>query len=177
MYRNSPVPKNTVAKIYTLIMLIGGLVLFVSANYIEYIFPWLVQCFGVILIGAAIYIASVYLLKRYTFSVEDFEREDEDGDISRSFRFRISEMKGNRNITVCLIEMGDIKACRTVDPENRKKVREERRGKNKYSYDTAFAAPRQLELQIKLDGEDISMLITYDPELIGVMNKLGVRIE
>ncbi len=177
MYKNTPTPKNTVAKLYALIMLVSGFVLFVSANYLNYHFPWLVQCLGVVLIGAAIYLATAYILRRYTFSVEDSEKEDYDGEMILTYLFRITEFKNNRNITLCLVETGDIKLCRTVTPENRKKVREERKSKKRYTYDIAFAAPKQLELQMHVDDEDISMLITYDPELIGVFNKLGVRIE
>ncbi len=165
------------AKLYALITLIGGLVLFISANYLNYRFPWLVQCFGVVLIGAAIYLATAYLLRRYTFSVEDSEKEDEDGDKIPTYLFRITEFKNNRNITLCLVETRDIKLCRTVTPENRKKVKEERKTKKRYTYDIAFAAPKQLELQMHVDDEDISMLITYAPELVGVLNKLGVKAE
>ncbi len=177
MYQKSPLPKNTIAKLYALIALAGGLVLFISASYINYQLPWLFQIFGIILIGAAIYIASVYLLRRYTFSVEDSEKEDEDGDKTQTYLFRISEFKNNKNLTVCLVEVSDIQLCREVTPENRKKIKEERKNKKKFSYDTSFAAPKQLELQLFLNEEEVSILITYDPELIGVLNKLGVRVE
>ncbi len=177
MYKNTPTPKNFVAKMYVLITLIGGLVLFISANYLNYHFPWLVQCLGVVLIGAAIYLATAYLLRRYTYSVEDSEKEDYVGEKVPSYLFRITEFKNNRNLTLCLVEVSDIKVCRTVTPENRKKVKEERKSKKRYTYDIAFAAPKQLELQMHVDGEDISMLVTYDPELVGVFNKLGVKVE
>ncbi len=177
MYQNTPTPKNTLAKTYALITLVGGIVLFISANYIQYYFPWLVQCFGVVLIGASIYLATAFLLRRYTYSVEDSEKEDEDGEMMPTYLFRITEFKNNRNITLCLVEVRDIKLCRTVTPENRKKVKSERKTKKRYTYDIAFAAPKQLELQMHVDDEDISMLITYDPELVGVFNKLGVRVE
>ncbi len=177
MYKNTPTPKNFVAKMYALILLLGGFVLFVSANYLNYHFPWLIQCIAIVLIGASIYLASAYLLRRYTFSVEDSEKEDYDGEIVTTYLFRITEFKNNRNITLCLVETRDIKLCRTVTPENRKKVKTERKAKKRYTYDTAFAAPRQLELQMHVDDEDISMLVTYDPELVGVLNKLGVRVE
>ncbi len=177
MYQNTPTPKNFVAKMYALILLIGGLVLFISASYLNYNFPWLVQCIAIVLIGASIYIASAYLLRRYTFSVDGSEKEDYDGETVPTYLFRITEFKNNRNITLCLVETRDIKLCRTVTPENRKKVKEERKTKKKYTYDTAFAAPRQLELQMHVDDEKISILITYDPELVGILNKLGVRVE
>ncbi len=162
---------------YALILLLGGFVLFISTNGIDYKFPWLVQCIGVVLIGAAIYLATAYLLRRYTFSVVESEKQDYDGETVPEYLFKITEQKGNRSVTLCLVGIKDIKLCRTVTPENRKKVKEERKAKQRYTYDTAFAAPRQLELQMYTDGEEISMLVTYDPELIGVLNKLGVRVE
>ena len=174
MYKNTPVPKNTAAKIYALVSLLGGAFLFLSTNLWNYSMPWLPQLIGVILLVFAIYIASAYLLRRYSFSIEESggKVEGEDG-----FSFRITELKYNRQMTLCLVNVSDIKLCRTVTPENRKKVKEEAQNKKRFTYDTAFAAPKQLELQMHVDDEDISMIITYDPDLVGVMNKLGVKVE
>ena len=174
MYKNTPVPKNTAAKIYALVSLLGGAFLFLSTNLWNYSMPWLPQLIGVILLVFAIYIASAYLLRRYTFSIEESggEVEGEEG-----FSFRITELKYYRQMTLCLVNVGDIKLCRTVTPENRKKVREEAQNKKRFTYDTAFAAPKQLELQMHVDDEEISMFITYDPDLVGILNKLGVKVE
>lgn len=174
MYKNTPVPKNTAAKIYALVSLLGGAFLFISTNFWNYSMPWLPQLIGVILLVFAVYIASAYLLRRYTFSIEESggEVEGEDG-----FSFRITELRYNRQMTLCLVNVSDIKLCRTVTPENRKKVKEEAQNKKRFTYDTAFATPKQLELQMHVDDEEISMIITYDPDLVGVMNKLGVKEE
>ena len=175
MYKNTPVPKNTAAKIYALVSLLGGAFLFLSTNLWNYSMPWLPQLFGVILLVFAIYIASAYLLRRYTFSIEESGGEGESGE--DGFSFRITELKYNRQMTLCLVNVSDIKLCRTVTPENRKKVKEEAQNKKRFTYDTAFAAPKQLELQMHVDDEEISMFITYDPDLVGILNKLGVKVE
>ena len=174
MYKNTPVPKNTAAKIYALVSLLGGAFLFLSTNLWNYSMPWLPQLIGVILLVFAIYIASAYLLRRYTFSIEESggEVKGEDG-----FSFRITELRYNRQMTLCLVNVSDIRLCRIVTPENRKRVKEEAQNKKRFTYDTAFAAPKQLELQMHVDDEEISMIITYDPDLVGVMNKLGVKVE
>ena len=175
MYKNTPVPKNTAAKVYALVALLGGAFLFLSTNFWNYSMPWLPQLIGVILLVFAIYIASAYLLRRYTFSIEESSGEGESGE--GEFTFRITELRYNRQMTLCLVDVADIKLCRTVTPENRKKVKEEAQNKKRFTYDTAFAAPKQLELQMHVDDEEISMIITYDPDLVGVMNKLGVKVE
>ena len=175
MYKNTPVPKNTAAKIYALVSLLGGAFIFLSTNFWNYSMIWIPQLIGVILLVFAIYFASAYLLRRFTFSIEESSGEGESGE--GEFTFRITELRYNRQMTLCLVNVSDIKLCRTVTPENRKKVKEEAQNKKRFTYDTAFAAPKQLELQMHVDDEDISMIITYDPDLVGVMNKLGVKVE
>ncbi len=177
MYRNTPVPKNIVAKIYAFIALIGGLVLFLSTNGIDYKYPILPQALAMAFFCFAIYIASVYLLRRYTFSIELSDKQDEDGGIEPIYLFRISELKYAKQMTVCLVEVSDIRLCRTVTPENRKAVNESCKEKKRYRYDTQFAASRQLELQMFVDDEDISMLVTYDADLTAALKSLGVKVE
>ncbi len=177
MYKNTPIPKNTAAKIYAAASLIVGFALFLSTGVIDYRFPWLAQMIGIIFLGFSIYVASVYLLRRYTFSVEESEKTGALGGKEPSYLFRITELKSTKQLTVCLVDVDDIKLCRTVTAKNRKTVNAERKAYKRYRYDTQFIAPRRLELQIHIDGEDISVLVTYDESLAIALKQCGVRVE
>ncbi len=167
MYKNTPKPKNTYAKIVALVSLILGALLFIMANSNIIAAPAIAQILGLLLVTLSIYIASVFLLRQYTFSVEPNPSSDE-----RELDFTITERKGNRDITVCRIGLDEIVLAREVNPQNKKIVNTERKKMKRYAYDTSFFAPKQIEIVSKFDGEDISILITYDEELLKILSNI-----
>ena len=46
---------------------------------------------------------------------------------------------------------------------------------DKYTYDSQFAPSRRIEVVIKNGGEEASMLLTYDEELLSALVSVGVR--
>jgi hypothetical protein len=170
LYKKTVQPKNTAGKITSLLCLICGAALFIMANgHIP--FPSIAQVFGVILIGTSIFIASVYLLREYTFSVTQSGRfSDEDANYSEKFDFIITERKNNKDIKVCHFGMNDVTLVRVVDPKNKKQINTERKNMHRYTYNTEFAAGRSIEVQAVLDTEEYSILVTYDEELLRVLN-------
>lgn len=172
--------KNTAGKITALLCLLGGGFLFILANGSLILFPAVAQTVGLILIAAAIYIAVAYLLREYTFSVEandDFSSGE--SDHADRYSFRITEAKGKRNIKVVDVQMSEIVSWRIVDPTNRKLVRAERRQMKRFTYDTCFAASRQIEIVAEIDEESYSILVSYDPELLKAFEifKIGSESE
>lgn len=172
LYQKTFKPKNTAGKITALLCLLGGALLFILANgHIP--LPLLAQIAGVILICTSIYIASAYLLREYTFSVTQGKNyNDEEAEYSEKFDFIITEKKNNRDIKVCHFIMSDITAVREVSPENKKQVQAERKSKKRYTYNTQYAASRLIEVAATMDDENYSILITYDEDLLRVMNDL-----
>ncbi|MBQ8409330.1 MAG: hypothetical protein IJY39_10770 [Clostridia bacterium] len=171
LYKKTIKPKNTAGKITSLLCLLCGAALFIlaSGNYI--MFPSIAQVAGVILIGIAIYVASAYLLREYTFSVTQSEKFDsEDASYAEKFDFIITEKKNNRDIKVCHFGMNDVTGVRAVDPENKKQVQEERKDMKRFTYNTEYAAARYIELQASLDDEQYSILVSYDEDLLRVLN-------
>lgn len=169
LYKKTAQPKNTAGKITALLCLICGAALFIMANgYIP--FPSIAQAAGVILIGISIFIASVYLLREYTFSVTQSSRfSDEDASYSEKFDLIITERKNNKDVKVCHFGMNDVTLVRTVDPKNKKQISSERKNMHRYTYNTEFAAGRMIEVQATLDSEEYSIFVTYDEDLLRVL--------
>lgn len=169
LYKKTAKPKNTAGRITALLCLLSGAALFILAGNLPDFFPSLIQVAGVILIGISIFIASSYLLREYTFSIapgRDFSNEE--SDYSEKFDFIITEKKNNRDIKVCHFGMDDVTLVRVVDPKNKKAVSAERKNMKSYTYNTEFAASRHIEVRAQLDGEEFSILVTYDEELLRV---------
>ena len=115
MYKNTPKPQNRSAKSCALICLIVGALTFAFSNAEFISLKWLLQTVGILFFAASIYIASVYLLRYYTFEVT--ERND-----TTSYDLVIHEFKGKRSMTVCRIGLDDITGIRVVDKQNKKAV-------------------------------------------------------
>lgn len=164
MYKNCPSPKNTYAKIAALACLLLGLSLlaFASLELVDY--PALPQTLGIFSLTASVYIATGFLLRRYTFSVEQ-NPQGEVGELD----FCIIENKGRREITVCRIGVDEIVSLREVNKDNKKTVSEERRSMKRYTYDVDFIPKRRIEIVSKYDDEYFSILVTYDEDLINAI--------
>lgn len=167
MYKNTPKIKNKAGKITALTLLICGAALFILSTY-NLIYPvWLAQAVGIILITIAIYIASAFLLRQFTFSVE----ESNSGTESANYDLAISERRSNKDITVCRIGLDEIILTREVTPQNKKAVMQERKGMGKFTYDNQFAPTRQIEIVAVIDGEKISIITTFDEKLLQILKE------
>ena len=174
MFKKTPKPKNTAGKISALATLLLGAFLFIMANAGLIALPWLAQLIGIILLTFAIYVASAYLLRRYTYVVESVSGAAEDGE--GAYDYIIYELRSGRELKVCHVSVKSIKYIRVVTPENKKKVNAERKKMQRYTYDTTFAASRRLEIVIENGGEQASMLVTYDEEMLSALMSTGVIV-
>ena len=167
LYKKTIHPKNKAGKLTALLCLISGTALFILSNADLIMFPAIAQILGLILLTCAVYVASAYLLREYTFSVEPGDRRREDG--SPEYEFRITEHKGKMTYTTCRIALSEIISVKVIDANNKKLIRKERKPKKKYTYDTQFAASHQIEIAAEIDSEEISVIITYDDELLSTL--------
>ena len=165
--------KNTSAKVSALLCLICGAALFILSGNGFVAYPAAAQLISIALIAAAIYIASAYLLREYTYAIEPNTHIVDDDDLSRQYDLIITEAKGKRQIKVCHIELSEITGVRVIDPNNRKQIKSDRKNKKRYTYDTCFAASRQIEIISTLDGEDYSIILSYDEEFLQSLSKFG----
>jgi hypothetical protein len=148
----------------------GAALLFISNGNIAY--PVLAQVLAILLLTFSVYVAIAFLLREYTYSIEPNKHIVKDDSMSEQYDFIITEAKGKRNVKVCHIEISDIKFIRVVDPTNRKQIKNERKNMKRFTYDTDFAASRQIELVAEIDGEDYSIIFSYDEELLRVFKNI-----
>jgi hypothetical protein len=168
LYKQTIIKKNTAGKITALLTLPCGAILFITANNLPS-YAAIVQCVGVLLIGASIFIASYYLLRSYTFSVE-MAKAEEDESFAEQYDLIITENKGNRHFKVCHLSVSDISAVRVVEPDNKKQIQSERKRMKRYTYNTEYAPSRQIEIVATVSDEELSILITYEEDLFRVLN-------
>ena len=165
MFKITPTPKNTYAKILSLSSLLLGAGLFIFANLDGVDYPVIPQLLGLILLTVSIYTASVFLLRRYTFSI-DINTSSNDNELD----LIIFERKGNREISVCRVGLKDIVAVREVNAQNKNQIKDDRKKMKCYTYDVSFIAPRRIEIICRLNDDDFSILITYDEQLLAALN-------
>lgn len=173
MFKKTPKPKNTAGKISALATLLLGAFLFIMANMGLIALPWFAQLIGIIMLTFSIYVASAYLLRQYTYVVESVSGAAEDGE--GAYDYIIYELRSGRELKVCHVSVKSIKYIRVVTPENKKTVNAERKKMQRYTYDTTFAASRRIEIVVKNGGEEASMLLTYDEDVLNALLATGVR--
>ena len=164
--------KNTSAKISALICLVCGAALFIFASNGMIALPVIAEALAIVLIVVAIYIASAYLLREYTYSIEPTARVSED-ESGNKHDIIIFERKSNKQVKVCHIELNDVTKINIIDPKNRKAIQSERKNMKRYTYDTRFAASMQVEIRAIIDEEEYSIIISYDDELLEALKKIG----
>ena len=81
----------------------------------------------------------------------------------------IYERKNNKFVKVCHIELSDVILAREVNPKNIKEVRSQRKSMKRYTYNTQFAASQKIEIVANIEGELISVLTYFDPELLNAV--------
>ena len=177
MFKKTIAPKNTAAKISALLTLLGGAFMIIMSNGGHIPLPWLAQMLGVVFLTFSIYVASAYLAMRYTLVVEFVPGSAEDGE--GAYDFLIYEIGGRKyqkgERKVCHVSVKHIEFIRIVTAENKKEVARERVKLDKYTYDTQFAPSRRIEVVIKNGGEEASMLLTYDEDVLNALLATGVR--
>lgn len=172
MFKKTPKINNRAAKISAIITLAAGALIFIIANG-GIPMPWIAQTLGVAFVAYSIYVAAVYLLREHTFIVEENERDEE----NETYLFKINERKGKREMTVVRVRLDEIQFVRVVDKQNKKVVAEERKSKKRFTYDAQFMAQKRLEFDILCEGESISVLTTYDDELVALLKSYGVVVK
>jgi hypothetical protein len=169
LYKKTVTPKNTAAKISALAFIACGLFLWIVSAYSP--LPSVFQSCSVILFAVAIYIASAYLLRVYSYEIA-FNYKKDETDAKYLHDLIIYERKNNKFIKVCHIELSDIVSVREVNPKNVKEIKEQRKKMKKYTYNTQFAASRKIEVCANIEGEELSVIIYYDADLLYALQNI-----
>ena len=170
LYKKIITPKNTAAKVTSLLTLLSGLFLWIAASSIP--LPVIPQSCAFILFAVSIYVATAYLLREYSYEIAYNYKEDEENNKYRHDLI-VTEHKGKRLIKVCHIELSDVTAVKEINPKNAKECKTQRKKMSRYTYNTQFAASRKIEVQATVSGEEISVLLTFDEELLSALRSFG----
>ncbi len=177
MFKKTIAPKNRAAKISALLTLLGGAFMFIMASGGNIPLTWLAQLIGIVLLTFSIYVASAYLFRQYSVVIESVSGAAEDGE--GAYDLIVYELGGRKyqkgDRKVCHVSVKHIEFIRVVTAENKKAVALERRKLDKYTYDTQFAPSRRIEVVVKNGGEEASMLLTYDEDVLNALLATGVR--
>ena len=177
MFKKVITPKNTAAKISALLTLLGGAFMFIMANGDLIPLPWIAQLIGIVFLTFSIFVASAYLFRQYSVVIESTSGAAEDGE--GAYDFHVNEIGGRRHQKgdrkVCHESVRHIEFIRIVTAENKKEVARERAKLDTYTYDSHFAPSRRIEVVIKNGGEEASMLLTYDEDILNALLAVGVR--
>ncbi len=115
----------------------------------------IIQIIGFLFIGAAIYIATAFVLKEYTVNI--FISEGENVPDLAVFEFH-----GKREIKVCHISLSEVTEIKIITPENAREEAKKRKNLKRYKYNTVFDCEKFIELIVR---DEISIIVTYDEEL------------
>ena len=170
IYQKKIQPKNIAAKVTSALCLFCGAALLILAQAGYIAIPILAQLLGIILWVASIYIASSYLLRNYTYSVEINSRARSNLTLSELYDFVVYENKGKKSVKVCHVEMRDVTNIIKTTPESKKNG--ENKEVKRFIYNTQFAANQKIEILAKISGEDYSIIVTYDEDLLSVLHKI-----
>ena len=166
LYKNTVILKNTAAKITALSCIILGMLLWIVSSYAT--LPSVFQSCSVIFFGAAIYVASAYLLRVYSYEIA-YNYKENNTEAPFLHDLIIHERKNNKFVKVCHIELSDVIVAREVNPKNIKEVKSQRKSMKRYTYNTQFAASQKIEIVANIEGELISVLTYFDPELLNAV--------
>jgi hypothetical protein len=174
IYQKKIQPKNTAAKITAALCLISGGALLILANANLIAIPILAQLLGLSFIIAAVYIATSYLLREYTYSLQANNRDGDDLDITELYDFIVCEGKGKKSVKVCHIELKDVTSVRKITHEDKQNEEQKNEQKNakRFVYNTQFASSQKIEILASISGENYSVIVTYDEELFSVLEKI-----
>lgn len=157
MFKKTLKTQNKKAKLIMGALFIFGVALFLIAPSVPITAIW--QIVGFIAIGAATYIAVVFILKEYTVSI--FFPE---GSLSPDLA--IFEFHGKREIKVCHISISEVTSLKVITPENAKEEKKARRELKRYKYNTFFDCDKFIEI---ITADNISIMLTYDEEIYRVL--------
>ena len=153
MFKKTIKSQNKKAKIImTLLFVFGVALLFLAPSLTG---KALVQLAGFLCIGAAIYIATAFVLREYTVNIFIPDGAD-------SPDLAIFEFHGKRELKVCHISLSEITKMDVVINGDKNVNYESYKGLKKYKYNTVFDCDTFLYLTVR---DEILIMLTFDKEL------------
>ena len=163
MYSYSPKTNKQREKIVCAALFAAGIAIFLPTLHPQTPLPALFQLVSLLLLTAAISVLIRYLMRNYTYAVQECDRG---GDIPD---FVITEQYGKRLTVVCRVSVTEVEAAMPVTEENRLQIKEMTKGKRVFSYISEIN-PRDLYLiTVRMENETVYLKIVADKTLISVL--------
>ena len=158
-YEDHPTPEKRKEKLLTAFFFSLAVLFFAAAYFPGLPVPWVLQLFSVAGFGACIYLVSRYLVKSFSYRLEESTYGDAEELV-------IVEKTGKRMRTVCRIAVSDVQAAERITRANRKALLR-KTGKGRVYCYQAQMEPTDHCLVSFLEGEDTSyLLISADDGLM-----------
>ena len=177
MFKKTIETNNKGAKISAIIALVGGVVAFIISVGENVLYEWVLQTVSIAFFTYAAYITICRISVRHMIIIESTSGAAEDGEGAYDFIvYQLAPKRNGKSETkVCHVSVKHIDFVRVVDAENKREVARDRRAKDKYTYDSQFAAQKHLEVSITNGGEVASIFLTYDEEVLNALLAVGVE--
>ncbi|MBR2850283.1 MAG: hypothetical protein IKB84_04535 [Clostridia bacterium] len=175
LYSKTFIHKNRSGKIVALLSLLLGGVAFALGNIDFVALPVIAQAVGVILLVNAVYIATSFLLRQYSVSIE--RNNADEGDVKDRYDLIIREQKGKRLQKVCHIGLCNIISVEQYNNADKSSRREEKAHTKelgydyRYIYDTRFKAGQRMVMRASTGGFVSAVYLCFDEELYRILRE------
>ena len=166
MYKKTLKTPNRNAKLIMWLLFVCGVFLFLFSGNGKLPYPAIAQSAAIIMICAAIYIATSYVLKEYTVEVSFPDNAGRDASVKPDFI--VYQQKGSRKVKVCHISLSDVVRLEKYTHINKKEVNRAQKGMFIYKYNSSFLQAEFISITTK---DDTAILVTYDEGLFVEMKK------
>ena len=161
MYEFAPKPKRTREKLWMSVCLLFGVLSYGFGQILPY--PMACQLLSIILLTAAVMITVRYLLRDYSYRLDEGE-----GDLAE---LTVTETMGRRRTVVCRVSVADIGQI-LVGPEDVNAVsRRKMKKKGLYRYLSQIRSDQSVFLEILDDGNRYFLEILADQRLISMLKQ------
>ena len=175
LYSKTFIHKNRTCKVIALISLLLGGFSFALGNVDFIALPVVAQAIGVLLISTSIYMATAFLLRQYSVSID--KNSASEGDVKELYDLIIKEQKGKKVQKVCHVGLANIFSVELYDASKKSERREEKKrwqaenGGLRYIYDTRFSAGQRIVVRCDVGDHRCSIYICFDESLYRILSE------
>ena len=159
MYAYRPQFEKKKEKLLCLSLAILGAVLYGSSQIPNAPFPGLIQILSVGSFAAAVLVASMCLMRRYDYVLE----ENEKGTID----FIVTEYYGRRQMAVCRVALNDVSSVVPYTAELKNNILKEKH--KVYSYTGVLFDEKRYLVEMNTHGEHVFVCICADETLLNIL--------
>ena len=156
-----PKRSNTLSKQITMGLFILSLVAMFASGVPGLPLRSVMQTFALIVLATAIAMLGRFEFKTYTYTVST---KDDGG-----FDLVVTELKRRSRITVCRVAIDGISEATEITAENKKQLKEMRKGRKSFNYCIDVAPARSICIIANEGGEELVISLSYIPELFYIL--------